>query len=509
VGRARSAHVGHVPSPAEEQAGIFRAPDTGSEIGHNPRWSHRARPVGRVRIIGAGRPGRNRPPGKEAAGRAEAPRGTLPSDVRGCGVPRIYYGWIMLSAIMLMTFASSGSRFSFGVFMQPMSETFGWDRAQLALAASLNLLMSGLLRPIAGLLADRLGSKAVALGGVATAALALLITSYAQSLWQFYLAYGVLLAVGYACASPVTVTTLVGHWFFKRRSLAMSVGSTGTSLGELVTVPLAMLAVLYTGWDAAFRLIAGFMLLIVLPVGLLLLANRPSDRGLRPYGEEERPRARAIHTPSLTLREAIRHGDFWRLSFGFFVCGFTMSFASTHFVPFAMDMGFEPMVAANALGLVGGCSIVGGLAAGYLGDRFNRKNVLATVYLLRGAAFAVLLEAHDLPSLYLASFLLGISWTSTSPLTSAITADRCGLKNLGTIFGTMFTIMPIGSAVGAYLGGYFYELAHGYEVTLAMSALSGLLAAVVVYGTRGTDRADTPRVASAAPSVAPAAGGAD
>jgi MFS family permease len=398
-------------------------------------------------------------------------------------VPRIYYGWIMLLAIALMTFASSGSRFSFGVFMQPMSEAFGWDRAQLALAASLNLLMSGLLRPVAGILADRFGSKVVVLGGVFTTAVALLLTSLTQELWQFYLAYGVLLAVGYACASPVTVTTLVSHWFLKRRSLAMSIGSTGTSLGELVTVPLAMFAVLYTGWDTAFRIFAAFMLLIVLPVGFLLLADRPSDRGLEPYGagEEDPGRVRAASGPSQTLHEAVRTGDFWRLGFGFFVCGFTMSFASTHFIPFAMDMGFEPMVAANALGMVGAFSILGGLTAGYLGDRFRRKNVLAAVYLLRGLAFAMLLEAHDLTALYLGSFLLGISWTSTSPLTSAITADRCGLRNLGAIFGTMFTIMPIGSAVGAYLGGVLYETAHGYHWTLAMSAVSGLLAAIVVY----------------------------
>ena len=405
-------------------------------------------------------------------------------------MPRVYYGWIMLFAIVLMTFASAGSRFSFGVFVQPMSDTLGWDRAQLALAASLNLLLAGVLRPLVGLMADRLGSKLVALVGVSVAACALLLTSVARELWQFYLAYGVLLALGYACASPVTVTTLVSHWFVRRRSLAMSIGSTGTALGELVTVPLAMLAVLSLGWESAFRAIGGFMLLVVLPIGWLLLHNRPEDRGLRPYGHDAAADARGRGTTgrAITLREALRSADFWRLGFGFFVCGFTMSFASTHFVPFAMDLGFEPMVAANALGMVGGCSIVGGLTAGYLGDRFSRKNVLAAVYLIRGAAFAVLLEAHDLPTLYLGSFLLGISWTSTSPLTSAITADRCGLRHLGTIFGTMYTIMPIGSAFGAFLGGVVYEAAHAYDLTLAASAASGLVAAVVVYGVRDPAR---------------------
>jgi MFS family permease len=158
-----------------------------------------------------------------------------------------------------------------------------------------------------------------------------------------------------------------------------------------------------------------------------------------------------------------------------------MSFASTHFVPFAMDMGIEPMAAANALGLVGACSLFGGLTAGYLGDRFSRKNVLATVYLFRGLAFVVLLQAHDLPTLYMGSFLLGISWTSTGPLTSAISADKFGLKNLGSIYGLMYTVMPIGSGVGAYLSGLVYELRHGYELTLIASAAAGLIAAAVVF----------------------------
>jgi MFS family permease len=405
-------------------------------------------------------------------------------------VGRIHYGWIMLFAVALMSFASSGSRFSFGVFVKPMSEELHWGRDQLALAASLNLLLAGLLRPVVGLMADRIGSRAMALMGVALGGTALILTSFAQELWQFYLTYGILLAIGYSFASPVTVTTLVGHWFVKRRSLAMSIGSTGTSLGELVTVPLAMLAVLTVGWESAFRVIAGFMLLIVWPIAFVLLRNDPSDIGLQPVGyDPATANVKKRSSIALTLREATRTGDFWRLSIGFFVCGFTMSFASTHFVPFAMDMGFEEMSAAGALGLVGGCAIFGGLLAGFLGDRFPRKNVLAAVYLTRGLAFAVLLQAHDLPTLYFGSFLLGLSWTSTSPLTSAIIADRCGLTNLGTIFGTMFTIMPIGTATGAYLGGVIYEARHGYDLSLILSALAGLIAAVAVFGVREPGRA--------------------
>ena len=115
-------------------------------------------------------------------------------------MPKVYYGWIMLFAIALMTFASSGSRFSFGVFVDPMSKDLHWGRDQLALAASLNLILAGLLRPAVGIVADRLGSKIVMMTGVFLAGSALILTSFAQELWQFYLTYGILLAIGYACA---------------------------------------------------------------------------------------------------------------------------------------------------------------------------------------------------------------------------------------------------------------------------------------------------------------------
>jgi MFS family permease len=289
----------------------------------------------------------------------------------------------------------------------------------------------------------------------------------------------------------VVVTPVVSAWFIKRRSLAMSIGSTGTALGQLVTVPLAMAAVLTVGWVNAYRVIGLFMLLIVMPVGYLLFANRPADKGLEPYGYvpgESNARGRSDGGVAMTLREALRSPDIWRLTLGFFACGFTMSFASTHFIAFAEDMGIEPMAAADALGIVGACSLAGGLSAGYLGDRFSRKNVLTAVYLIRGLSFVVLMQATDLSTPYLGSFLLGISWTSTGPLTSAITADRCGLKNLGSIFGTMYTIMPIGTGIGAYLAGAIYEARHGYELSLMISAAVGLVAAAVVFGVSEPDR---------------------
>jgi hypothetical protein len=121
----------------------------------------------------------------------------------------------------------------------------------------------------------------------------------------------------------------------------MSIGATGSGLGELTIVPLAALMVAFIGWQSTLRSMALFIILIVMPTCFLLVRNHPRDVGLKPLGGERMGNLRGTSDgrEALTLAQALRLGDFWRLGFGFFVCGFTMSFASTHFVPFAMEMG--------------------------------------------------------------------------------------------------------------------------------------------------------------------------
>lgn len=403
-------------------------------------------------------------------------------------IPRVYYGWILVATIMLLSFSSAGSRFSFGVFVKPMTETLGWERAAISLVQSTGLLLAGLMRPAAGYFSDRFGPKRVYCFGLTLCGLALLASSFTTEYWQFFLSYGIILAIGYGAASPVTTTSMVSAWFYQKRAFALSLSSTGTAMGELVVVPLAMLIVLTWGWQSGFRTISLWVLLLVLPLALFLLASRPADKGLEPYGAGTAEGRRHASQVSMTFREALRQPDLWRLTLGFFVCGFTMSFANTHFIPFASDMGMDDMAAAQALGLVGAFSIIGGLTAGALADKVGRKNMLALVYFIRGFSFLVLFQAHDLPSLYLGSLFLGISWTSTGPLTSALTADRCGLASLGTIYGSMFTIMPIGSAVGAFVDGLIYDRYGTYEPSLLLSALAGFIASVVVFGVGGKPR---------------------
>jgi MFS family permease len=301
----------------------------------------------------------------------------------------VFYGWVVVGVVAFLLAASSGARFSFGVFLKPVAEAYGWERGALSLAITINLVLGGLLQPFAGWIVDRVGGRLIGSAGVALLGLSFVGLSRATELWQFYLLYGVIGAVGVAATSTVLSARLISSWFVARRSTALSFSSSGNAIGQLVVVPLATLALLTYGYAGGFLTVGLIALVLVAPMSWLLIRNEPSDMGL---GADGVAGPRPTYD-GLSLREAVRDPVFWQLSFGLAVCGVTMSFPSTHLMPYAMDMHVHEMVAGSALGLAGGLSLPAAIAVGWLGDRLGKGRVLAGVYALRGLTYVVLLFA--------------------------------------------------------------------------------------------------------------------
>ncbi|MBI2864049.1 MAG: MFS transporter [Chloroflexi bacterium] len=410
----------------------------------------------------------------------------------------IFYGWAIVFAAAAMGFGSTGARFSFAAFLRPMTEEFRWDRASLVGAASLNLLLAGLLRPLGGWLVDRYGPKLLAIWGVSVSALVMLLFSFTTQLWQAYALF-LVLSVGYV-AGPVVTPKLVGSWFIRRRGLALSVAASGIALGELVVTPLAMWMLVVSNWQNSYRLLSVMLFFIILPITLFFLKNSPGEKGTYPDGDLPGSVAAAAAAAAVardgnaTLGEALRSPTFWKLGLGFFVCGFTMSFANTHFIAFATDMKLDPMIASTALGLVGGFSIIGTVSLGHLSDRLGPGKLLAIVYFLRGTAFAILLTVDSPPTLYLASFVLGLSWTATVPLTTSVATNLWGLGSIGVIFGSLYTVMPLGSALGATLDAWIFDTQRNYQLALWLNVFAGLIASAAIATIRGGKGEELKRV---------------
>lgn len=419
----------------------------------------------------------------------------------------LYYGWVIIGSLFTVSLVSSGTRFSFGAFYDALLEEFDWTRAMLAGAASLNLVLAGLVRPFIGVLVDRYGSKAVMISGLALAATALMLLSFATELWHFYALF-TLMSLGYGASAPATAVPLVSRWFVRRQATAQSVASAGGPTGELVVVPIMTAVLLLTDWHTAYRVLAVVVGLLLLPAAIAIIRNSPAELGLAPDNDADSPAVRrqaSLEAVGMTLRQALRTPLFWQLGFGFFVCGFTMTFASTHFMIFAGDEGVEKMTASFAMGMIGGVSILATIAFGYLGDRFSRQKLLSLVYFLRGLAFLVLWliphSEHRVETLFLGAFLLGLSWGATTPLTSACVADACGRRYLGSIFSTMFAFMPLGSGLGAYLAALVFDAVGSYAPALFFDFVLGVLAALVVLRTRLTEYALEAEKTTAAPAA--------
>jgi MFS family permease len=391
------------------------------------------------------------------------------------------YGWVVVAAITAVLTATSGSRFIFGVVLKPLQEEFGWSRSALSLATTIAMLSLCIYQPIVGKLCDRIGARPLFIGGTALVGFSLIPLSMVTELWQVYVIYGFILSVGFAAVSPVNVTPLVSRWFTRRRGTALAISTSGAAFGQLLIVPVAAWILTQADWQVPYRLIAGLLLFVMLPISFIFI-REPRSSELEARTESARPSHAVSETEGMGLREALNTQSFWLLAFGFWTCGFTMAFANVHFMAYADDMGMGEVQAANVIAITAVCSIGGSILLGLAADRRSRSHVLGLTYFLRGVSFLLLLVLPKDNLIFIYALVLGISWTATTPLTAAISADMYGRVNLGVIFGTMFTFMNLGMGIGSLLDGIIYDVSGGYNIALVINAALGILAAISVLG---------------------------
>ena len=240
---------------------------------------------------------------------------------------RVFYGWFVVMGCSLVALGTAGTQFSFGVFLQPMTEEFGWSRSTLSLAFGITFMLSGLMRPLAGYLADRYGPKSVALSGVALLGIMLLIVPSVQSLLQLYAVFAVM-SIGLAMGVGPILTKVISSWFYARRGLTLGLNSSAGSFGALILVPTASVFLILFDWRDAYYFLGGLALLVILPIGVIFIRNTPQEMGLEPLGDTSDLRRRGgtvgedsipIFGRDATFKEALGSNLFYRLTFGYFV----------------------------------------------------------------------------------------------------------------------------------------------------------------------------------------------
>jgi MFS transporter, OFA family, oxalate/formate antiporter len=391
--------------------------------------------------------------------------------------PRIFYGWFVVAAAFAVTFVGFGCAYTFSAFLEPLQREFGASRGSTSLVFSLAGFLYFALGVVSGPLADRFGSRPLAVAGMLLTAIGLAAASRAQSLIQVYLAYGLGIGVGVGCAY-VPAVGAVQRWFMRRRGFASGLAVSGIGLGNLVMPPLASQLIDSFGWRTAYVVLAAIAL--ILGGGLsLLIENDPHDRGLGPDGDGPAQRP-AFTSGGVAVADAIWSPRFLALYASCLICSFGVFVPFVHLVPYARDHGVEAGTAVLLLGMIGAGSTAGRFCLGGVADRLGRERSLVMV--LVGMALATAIWAVSTTAWSLAVFALvyGVFYGGWVAVLPSVVMDSFGGRNVSGIIGVLYTSVAFGTLIGPTATGFAYDASHSYTLAILLSAAASLVAAAIV-----------------------------
>jgi MFS family permease len=365
---------------------------------------------------------------------------------------------------------SMGIRHGFGLWLQPITQAQGWTRETFAFAIAVQNLSWGVFGIFAGMIADRFGAFRVIIAGAVFYALGLAGMALAATGMLFTLTAGVLIGAAQAGTTYAVIYGVIGRNISaEKRSWAMGVAAAAGSFGQFLMVPTEGFLISSLGWkEALLALSAAVLLIVPLAFGL----REKSAPGAAPVKREQ--------TIAQALKEAFKYPSFQLLMAGYFVCGFQVVFIGVHMPSYLRDKSMPPEVASYALALIGLFNVFGTYAAGALGQRMPKKNILAGIYFGRALVIAIFIAAPLTPlSVYIFSAVMGTLWLSTVPPTNAAVAQIFGVQHLSMLSGFIFFSHQIGSFMGVWLGGYLYDRNGSYDIVWLLTIALGIFAGLV------------------------------
>ncbi len=402
---------------------------------------------------------------------------------------RIYWGWFVVAGAFLLMALTYGARYSFGIFVQPLTADNEWSRSVVSLAASINLLVYAAGGVFAGRLLDLVSPRWIATAGAAACAAGFFWCAGAASPLEFFLAYGVLYGFGSSWAGTVTTTSSVGKWFVRRRGIAIGISSMGVSFGTITLTPAIAFLLEYFDWKTAF-VFMGLALLIpgILIAQLLLYRRVPEDYGLAPDGERPVAEFRSAAPPAspnagTTSTRSLRNdARFWVLALCHGTAVLTALMAFVHQVPYAVDSGIDPIAAAASLAAMGFAGLLGQFFFGWVSDRIADPKYAASLgYAFMAAGMLILIQARSVEALMAYALVFGFGYGCLGPLLPIIAADRFGRQRIGAIFGLLtFFVVGVGGSLGPAIGGIVYDTTGSYlsawwlDIGLLVAAAVGI-----------------------------------
>jgi MFS family permease len=392
---------------------------------------------------------------------------------------RLFYGWFVVAGCFGILSVAYGIQFSYGVFLPAMAAETGWDRTSLSLPFSLYVLIYSGLGAASGWCTDRWGPRIVIACGALLLGAGLVLTSRVEAQWQLYLSLGLIAALGMS-AIYVPCSATVVRWFTQRRGLALGVGASGQSFGNLLVPPLAALLLAAYGWRSTYFLM-GVMGAVLIALCAAVMVRDPERMGLLSDGIAPAREAQQVKLDAAwSLIAARRTAAFWLLTAVYTMTWMVAFLPLVHIVPFALDLGVPTVPAALVISLIGAGSLAGRLLSGMASDRVGRLPLLAIGLVAQALAFLGFLASTGVGLLYPSALLFGLAFGGTSILFPAIIGDFFGRLAVGRILGLSWAIAASSAAFGPVIAGYLFDRTGSYGSAFALSAGLNLAAACLV-----------------------------
>ena len=403
----------------------------------------------------------------------------------------------MVMAGTVVLIVSSGIGFyGHGVILDPLQEAHHWSKSAVSLAVTLYFAASGVAQLVIGRWIDRHGPQWIMVIGSVIFGAGFILLGRITQLWQLYAVY-LLLSAGWCCTSLQPVNNLITNWFIRRRGLAMSVTMTGLSLGGIIIVPLTSWFIVKLGLSAALTGLGVLYALVVIPVALFLIKARPADMGQVPDGHgtsarktdhKDSPLSLSSQTRLWTRTQAARTLSFWAIVVAFILamCG-QMSFLVHQMSFLGHYLGITG--AAGAVSLTAFASIMGRLAMGTVVDRMNNRLVAMACFLSQGAAVIALAYNQHTVTLYIGTFIFGLTMGNIIMVQSLIIAECFGMVSFSTVYGLTGLFTMTGAAMGPWLAGFIFDVTGSYKTAFTIFAVFSALAAIAIVFARPPKRA--------------------
>ncbi len=388
------------------------------------------------------------------------------------------YGWVVVAAGVLMIFVTYGLTYSYSIFFKPLADYFQWDRASVSLIYSMAVIIRGAAAIGTGWMADKFGARKTMIFCGLMMAAGYLLSSQVTTLWQFFLTYAIVEAIGVSGIFGIG-SAVASRWFTKNRGLALGIIASGSGLGTLLLVPIVERLVAAYQWSQTF-IIVGIAAGVLMVGGALFLREPPQTKRTTAIQEKS----------SATVSVALKDVRFWLVMtcFALFLLGTQM--VLVHIVNYATDVGIDPLVAATFMSVIGGVSLVGRLSTGVVAEKIGLYKSLVLICIFQGIAFILLLFTKSVWMFYIFAIFFGVAYGGEVTQIPLVISRFFGTKVMATLMGVALFVTGIGGAVGPWLAGKIYDVTGSYNWAFIIGIIASALCVVMVWLLKRAERKD-------------------